>query len=185
LRIVAGTARRINLVSPKGLNTRPTSDIAKEGLFNILSTVIQGSRFLDLFCGSGAIGLEALSRGAKQAILVESSRHAIEATLQNIEKTRLAAQLMEMPVITAINKLSANNQIFDIIFLDPPYDTNILTEALQILSTTNLLAKNGTIIAETDIMHKETISLPDVFQLIDSRNYGRTCFLFFNWKAEV
>jgi len=182
MRIIAGTVRRTNLIAPKGLNTRPTSDMAKEGLFNILSAKIYGACFLDLFCGSGAIGLEALSRGAKEAVFIENTKTAIAAVSQNLKKTKLQnAQILEMPAEKAISKLAANGRMFDIIFMDPPYDTMLITQTLIQLAEANLLAKMGIIIAETDSsMHKENlIDTPSTFQLTDTRIYGRTCFLFY------
>jgi len=185
MRVISGSARRVHLTAPKGLNTRPTADMAKESLFNIISAEIHGVRFLDLFCGSGAIGLEALSRGAREAVFVENAKPAIAATLQNIEKTKLAqyAKLLEMPAEKAINTLDASGSSFDIIFLDPPYDTNLLTQTLNHLARTSLLCETGIIIAETDSKSHEAspIPTPSVFELTGTRIYGRTCFLFFTW----
>ena len=183
MRVVAGSARRTNLVAPKGLDTRPTGDMAKENLFNILSETIRGTRFLDLFCGSGAIGLEALSRGAKEAIFVEHAKPAIAATMQNLQKTGLTAnaQILEMPVAKAIEKLATSGHKFDIIFMDPPYDTSLLVETLAQLDTCNILAEMGMIVAETDsgLYEQAQIIIPPPLELIDTRFYGRTCFLFF------
>jgi len=183
MRIIAGRAKGTSLIAPKGLNTRPTADMAKESLFNIISTDIRDTHFLDLFCGSGAIGLEALSRGAKEAVFVESSRPAIAATMQNVEKTKLApfAELLQMPAAKAIDKLAARGRSFDIIFLDPPYDTNLLTQTLNHLAKTNLLSKTGILIAETDskINAENPILTPKELELINTRIYGRTCFLFY------
>jgi len=162
--------------------------MAKEGLFNMISSNIHGASFLDLFCGSGAIGLEALSRGAKEAVFVESAKPAIESTRYNIEKTRLSdsAKLMEMPVTKAIEKLESGKYCFDIIFLDPPYDTDLLTQTLNILTATNLLAPDGIIIAETDSKLSQEIAknIPDKLKLTETRTYGRTCFLFYQ-RGEV
>ena len=200
LRIIAGSARRTNLTAPKGTSTRPTADMAKEGLFNIIAGEIPGSRFLDLFCGSGAIGLEALSRRASEAVLVESAKAAIAAARQNITKTKLPAQLLEMPVANAIEKLAAQGRVFDIIFIDPPYETSLLAETLRQLAEINLLAPGGMIIAEIDSKIPAP-AVPDAwasslefeprrssdfkrpvsveFELVDTRTYGRTCFLFY------
>jgi len=187
MRIISGSARRVNLTAPKGLYTRPTADMAKESLFNIISAEIRGTQFLDLFCGSGAIGLEALSRGAKEAVFVENFKPAIAATLQNLEKTKLTqhAQLLEMSVEKAIDKLDISGCSFDIIFLDPPYDTNLLTQTLNHLAKTHLLCETGIIIAETDsgAYEPSQVLAPSVFELSDTRTYGRTCFLFYKWRA--
>ena len=180
MRIVAGTAGRTVLVAPKGHNTRPTSDIARESLFNIISANIVGARFLDLFCGSGAVGLEALSRGAAEVVLVDSQKLAIQAALQNLNKTKLCgAQVMESTAQRAIAKLSSAGRIFDFIFLDPPYDTDLLEQTMQQLCNTSLLANTGMIIAETD--SKLAVPPPPAaFTLVDSRKYGRTSFLLYS-----
>jgi len=169
------------LVAPKGLNTRPTPDMAKEGLFNIISEHVPGAVVLDLFCGSGAIGLEALSRGGLAAVFVDSSRHAIEALAQNIEKTKLVqfCTVMQISMAKAIHKLSIDGHRFDIIFLDPPYETDLLRQTLESLAATDLLADNGLIIAETDSKFGESVPEVKAFTLTDTRCYGRTCFLFY------
>lgn len=187
MRIIAGTARRVGLVAPKGLDTRPTADMAKENLFNIIAADIRGARFLDLFCGSGAIGLEALSRGAEAAVLVDSAKPAIAATKQNLEKSRLTqqAEVLEMPVTKAIDTLDMGKRVFDIIFLDPPYDTALLSQTLAQLAATGLLSETGVIIAETDAKLYEKANemnqanVPKALVLTDMRVYGRTCFLFY------
>ena len=173
MRIIAGTARRTALAAPKGLDTRPTSDMAKEGLFNILTGDIRDTRFLDLFSGSGAVGLEALSRGAKEAVFVENAAPAIAALMQNMEKTRLTGEVLKMSVAKAIDALHGRQ--FDIIFMDPPYDTNLLTRTLDKLANANILAESGIIVAETD---SKPPAVPDVFEVTDTRTYGRCCFMF-------
>ena len=179
MRIIAGTAGRTALIAPKGLDTRPTSDMAKESLFNILAGEICGARFLDLFSGSGAIGLEALSRGAEEAVFVENAAPAIAALLQNMDKTRLTGEVMKMPISKAIDSLSAAGRQFDIIFMDPPYDTNLLQQTLGKLADANILAKDGILVAETDSKQCPT---PEVFELTDKRIYGRCCFLFYSQR---
>jgi len=186
MRIVAGLAKRVNLVAPQGTHTRPTSDMAKESLFNIISANVRGARVLDLFCGSGAIGLEALSRGAAHAVFVDNAQPAINATLQNIEKTRLAhlAELVKLPAAQAISKLSATGRAFDIIFMDPPYETELLKEMLCLIAKANILAKDGMIIAETDtkLNVANPVDLPAELCLTDTRVYGRACFLFYEYE---
>ena len=185
MRIVAGTARRAVLVAPAGQNTRPTSDMAREGLFNILSASIAGARFLDLFCGSGAVGLEALSRGASEAVLVDQHKSAIAATLQNLKKTGLAgAEVMEATAQKAIAKLASAGRTFNFIFLDPPYDTHLLEQTLQQISHVSLLEYSGMIIAETD-SKLAVPATPPGFTLVDSRKYGRTSFLLYTHESEL
>jgi len=159
--------------------------MAKENLFNILAPHVRGARFLDLFCGSGAIGIEALSRGAQEAVFVESAKPALTATKQNLEKTKLLplADILTVPVQRAIDLLSDEKRCFDIIFLDPPYETELLIQTLKHLSKTNLLVPDGIIIAETDAKFNDISGAPREFVLIDKRLYGRTCFLFYKWAV--
>ena len=169
MRVIAGSAKRIALSAPKGLNTRPTSDRAKESLFNIISVKIAGARFLDVFCGSGAIGIEALSRGAKEAVFIDNDVNAIKSLNENLIKTKLHAEILQMPVEKAIKKLTAEKRQFDIIFLDPPYGSEIFMQP-------RLLAENGLLVAETESELKITL---DNLHLFDTRVYGRTKFLFY------
>ncbi len=123
MRVIAGKARRTNLKCIEGMSTRPTTDRIKETLFNMLSQDIYGSHFLDLFSGSGAIGIEALSRGAESATFVENNRQAVRCIEENLAKTRLASQatVLAMDCASAILRLKTRQQPFDIIFMDPPY----------------------------------------------------------------
>lgn len=181
MRVIAGSARRTILTAPEGLNTRPTSDRAKESLFSILGEKIRDAHVLDIFCGSGAIGIEALSRGAAKAVFVDNSAAAIKATQANLSKTRLAGEVLQLNATKAIQKLSADSRAFDIIFLDPPYDTNLLTQTLEALSGFGLLDEGCLIIAETD--SKESPQIPAAFAVESTRIYGRTKFIFFNTRA--
>ena len=190
MRVIAGTARRIPLSAPKGMTTRPTSDRAKESLFNILAGRISDARFLDLFCGSGAIGIEALSRGASAITFVDNSKFSQTAVSENLGKTKMnqsEVQILRMNASSAIRQLNQAHRQYDIIFLDPPYDmrgTNFLAETLQVLADTALLAKDGLLIAETDTrtgakFANDDLQLP--FIQSDMRTCGQTCFLFFEW----
>jgi 16S rRNA (guanine966-N2)-methyltransferase len=165
------------LVAPSGDSTRPTADRAKEGLFDILGARVSGARFLDIFCGSGSVGIEALSRGAKEAVFVENSPSAIKAVKENLAKTRLAdsAQIMEMTAEKAISRLAGENRRFEIIFLDPPYAKNFLPQVLEQITRAEILAQDGILIAETDSAEK--IDADEI------RVYGRTKFLFY--KREI
>lgn len=125
MRVISGTARGHKLTAPGGKNTRPTGDRMKEDLFNILAPEVGGAYFLDLYCGSGAIGIEALSRGADSAVFVDESEDAIAVTKENLAKTRLSdrAEVLLMSDKTAQEKLA--DRVFDIIFMDPPYNSGI------------------------------------------------------------
>ncbi len=151
MQVVAGSARRIQLKTPPGLDTRPTSGQIKETLFNILQPRIQGCRFLDLFAGSGAIGIEALSRGARAAVFVDLSRQAQLCIKDNLARTRLAdrARLIPREAQAAVKQLGAEKgEPFDMIFLDPPYDGGCEEQVLKEILAADLLAEGGWIIIE-------------------------------------
>ena len=150
MRVIAGSARRLQLVTVPGLDTRPTTDKIKETLFNILQPRLGGARFLDLFSGSGAIGIEALSRGAAEAVLVDNDRRAVSCIKKNLEHTRLeaGAQVLPFDVMAAISRLHREGRKFDLIFLDPPYRKNLEKDVLAGLAAAGLLEEDGWIIAE-------------------------------------
>lgn len=150
MRIIAGSRKSIRLMTPKGMHTRPTMDRTKETLFNIISTNLPGSRFLDLFSGSGAVGLEALSRGAEYVILVEKDRAAANCIKDNIRITKfeLQARLMNVDTIKALAMLELEQKQFDIIFMDPPFNKQLETEVMIKLSNSTLLHEDTLIIIE-------------------------------------
>ncbi|WP_434309044.1 16S rRNA (guanine(966)-N(2))-methyltransferase RsmD [Hominifimenecus sp. rT4P-3] len=150
MRVIAGTARRLNLVTAPGLQTRPTTDRIKETLFNILQPEIPGCRFLDLFAGSGGIGIEALSRGAKEAVFVENNRKAAACIQQNLSFTHLSeqARVLETDVLTALARLEREGQAFSVIFLDPPYDKGWEQKVFSFLHDSCLTDEDTLIVVE-------------------------------------
>lgn len=150
MRVIAGTARSIQLKTVEGMDTRPTTDRIKETLFNILQMDIQGSNFLDLFSGSGAIGIEALSRGGASAVFVENSKKVCECIRENLTKTKLSdkAIVMETDVLTAINRLNSKGKVYDTVFMDPPYSLGIEASVLSALYNSQLIDEYTTIIIE-------------------------------------
>ena len=150
MRIISGNLRGRRLRAPDGLSTRPTSDRLREALFNIISSDVPGSRFLDVCAGSGAVGLEALSRGAESAVFVEQSRRALALLEENIEHCGVgsAARIMPKEAVAALKGMAAGDQEFDIVFLDPPYDAGIYTQALRILGMSTLVAPEGLVVVE-------------------------------------
>jgi 16S rRNA (guanine966-N2)-methyltransferase len=163
MRVIAGSARSLPLKTIEGLETRPTTDRIKETLFNMLQTEISGCRFLDLYSGSGAIGIEALSRGAKEAYFVERSKECVECIKYNLKFTHLEdrAVVMEQDVLSALNRIS-QSEPFDIVFMDAPYRTGADREVLAALSASKLVDEYSTIIVEealdTDFSYVEEIS---------------------------
>ncbi|MBP3729022.1 MAG: 16S rRNA (guanine(966)-N(2))-methyltransferase RsmD [Lachnospiraceae bacterium] len=162
MQVIAGTARRILLKTLPGDHTRPTSDRVKETLFNILQPRIPGCRFLDLFAGCGGIAIEALSRGAKEAVLVDNNRRACEIIRENLAWTHLAekALLWQTDAAAAVKRLTDRGERFDIIFLDPPYDGGWEMLVLPLLAQSSLLAPEGLIVLETRVQRE----LPELEQ---------------------
>lgn len=150
MRVIAGSARRLLLKTVDGLDTRPTTDRIKETLFNMLNSSLPGSRFLDLFSGSGAIAIEALSRGAEQATLVEMNKKAITCIKDNLSHTHLEekARVMAMDVLSAIRMLEGQNEVFDYIYMDPPYRKELEREVLFALAHSPLISEDTVIIVE-------------------------------------
>lgn len=137
MRVIAGKARRLPLRTVPGLDTRPTTDRIKETLFNILQNDLYGIRFLDIFSGSGGIGIEALSRGASEAYFIENARAAVECIRSNLEFTRLAdsARVYSCDVMTALARMEGERP-FQIIFMDPPYGKELERRVLEYISET-------------------------------------------------
>ena len=185
LRIISGKAKGTKLNTLEGLDTRPTLDRIKESLFNILQDKIYDSKVLDLFAGSGALGLEMLSRGAKEAILCDSSYKAIQIIKDNVNRTHFGKQveIISKDYKKALNMLK--DEKFDIIFLDPPYKTKFDIQALEIIIENNILTQEGIIIIETD--HKqeryEMLKKMDI-NVYDLRSYGRVSLFFLNRKEK-
>lgn len=164
MRVIAGSARRLNLVAPKGMSTRPTSDKVKETLFNIIAPRLYDINFLDLFAGSGGIGIEALSRGAKKAVFIEKDKAAIACIRKNLETTRFSeiAEVIPYDVLSSLYNLSSK-EAFDIVFMDPPYDMGLEKQALTILGSSKLINEDSLIIVEasidTDFSYVEELGL--------------------------
>ncbi len=152
MRVIAGTARSMPLKTIRGMDTRPTTDKIKETLFNILQTDVCGCRFLDLFSGSGAIAIEALSRGAAHAVLVEQNGKAAECIRENLIFTRTAdrAEVYRCDVLTALRRLEGQKP-FDIIFMDPPYHHELEHQVLASLADSSLADEYTVIVVEASL----------------------------------
>ncbi|MBK6314944.1 MAG: 16S rRNA (guanine(966)-N(2))-methyltransferase RsmD [Blastocatellia bacterium] len=150
MRIISGQLRGRRLRAPEGRATRPTSDRVREALFNILSSRIGGAAFLDVCAGSGAVGLEALSRGAEKAVFVEHSRRALEHLEANIEHCGVASQSRIIPkeAVAALKALIGRGEQFDVVYVDPPYDADLYPTILQLLGLSELVAADGVVIVE-------------------------------------
>jgi len=185
MRVIAGIAKGHKLFAPSGLKVRPTSDRVKEALFSILSDKVQGSLALDLFAGSGALGIEALSRGSAGCIFVESDRRAVAAIEKNLQKTNFQAkaEILKSSASEALDRLFTRGQRFDLIFLDPPYRIRHteLKEILEKLSSKKLIKPAGKVVLE----HSSKINIIEILELVglcaDScKKYGDTCLTFYS-----
>lgn len=152
MRVIAGTRRSMPLKTPAGTDTRPTQDRTKETLFNVLQNDVYGSEFLDLFAGSGAIGIEALSRGAAHATMVENGRNAIACIKENLRFTRFIedATLIEADVINALDRLRVHAD-FDIIFMDPPYEGGYEEPVFRMLAGMPNVTEDTIIVLEASL----------------------------------
>lgn len=186
MRIISGLMRGTKLFTLEGLDTRPTLDRVKEALFNILQYELQDAVVLDLFAGSGALSLEAISRGAQKSILCDFSHEAIEIIKKNIQKTRTEDKtvVLHMHYGKALEKLKQEKQKVNIVFLDPPYDSNFAEDAAKKIIEFELLENNGIIIIETDQKEKVLKETNDkLLEIYDIRKYGRISLLFLKRKG--
>ena len=180
MRVIAGTRRSIRLKTIKGDDVRPTTDRIKETLFNMLNPYLADCTFLDLFSGSGAIGIEALSRGASQAVLVEQDREALACLKDNLKITRFTkeARLLESDVFFALKRLEAEGKPFDLIFMDPPYNKELEKRVLETLANSCLADEDTMIIveasAQTSFSYVEALG----FYIQKEKSYGSNKHIF-------
>ena len=183
MRIISGKARGTKLYTLDGTATRPTLDRVKESLFNIIQNDIEDSTVLDLFSGSGTIGLEFLSRGAKRAVLCDNSKDAIKIIKQNVQKTHFEekVEVYNMEFTKLVERLQ--NQKFDIIYIDPPYATDFIKISLEKIIEYELVNENTKIIVETDDETRilNQIEKMDV-EITDKRKYGRATIIFLKYR---
>ena len=180
IRVIAGVCKGRLLKTPPNWPGRPTADRVKEALFNILSPVLPGSKFLDLFAGSGNVGIEALSRGAESVFFVEQDRRAVKAIFENLSALSLknGARVLPADVFAAIKRLARAGECFDLIFLDPPYERHLERPALEKIAGSGLLKPGGIIIAESS--KREVLpSRIDSLVLVRQEKYGDTMLTFF------
>ena len=188
MRVISGSARHLLLKSPAGWETRPTADKYKETLFNVLQSYLYSdTEFLDLFSGSGAIGIEALSRGAKHAVFVERSKQALSCIADNLKSTHLTdrAHVIAGDALSALYQLQGK-YVFDIVFMDPPYGMELEKEALSFLSSSSLIRSDTVLIAEvsndTDLSYLRdgTLGL-EIFKI---KQYKTNSHVFIRRKDE-
>lgn len=178
MRVIAGEAKGRKLLSVPGQATRPITDRVKESLFNILGGQVVNALFLDLFAGTGSVGIEALSRGARRAVFVERNRQALKVIVKNLKMTGLAdrAQVVSSDVFKFLKKEFGEK--FDIIYIAPPQYKGLWAKTLLALEERELLANEGLIIAQ---IHPKESAFLDLkwLQLADQRKYGSTLLCFY------
>jgi len=179
MRIIGGTFKGKKLISIRGAAIRPTADRVKESIFNILATQIPGASVLDFFAGTGALGIEALSRGAENAVFIDSSTSAVKTIQKNIIACRAdtRARVIRWDIFKNMNCLQPEFPAYDLVFMDPPYNKNIIGPTIKNLIKRNVLKSSATIIIE----HSITEPIPDGLsgiELTDQRTYGKTLVSF-------
>lgn len=180
MRVITGTAKGNRLKSLKGMETRPTLDRVKESLFNIIGSRVIDTEFLDLFAGTGAIGIEAISRGAKHALFVETNPRAVKIIRENLEITGLADQgeIMAADVEMALKAVANADRKFDMIFMDPPYLKKLGQKTLTSLMQFGVLTKNGLVIVESSKMDELPLQ-EGPLKMVRQEKYGDTTLTFY------
>lgn len=179
MRVISGALKGRRLVAPAGITTRPTADRIKESVFNILADTTRNKRVLDLFAGTGALGIEALSRGATVAFFIDQSNAALSAIRRNIRDLKLddRARVIRWNILKNLNCLISERQGFDLIFMDPPYETNAVAATLTALASSGALAPGARVVIEHSV--NESITAPiDEMVLADQRRFGKTLVSF-------
>ncbi|HET8977489.1 MAG TPA: 16S rRNA (guanine(966)-N(2))-methyltransferase RsmD [Solirubrobacteraceae bacterium] len=170
MRVIAGTYGGRDLVAPRGRATRPTSDRVREALFSILGETVPGARVLDLFAGSGALAIEALSRGAAEATLVDDAPAAIGAIRRNLEALGVQAEVVRAPALRFLRSAQRRAREYDLVFLDPPYRQSPLLGRELTEALVPILTDDGRVVAESDRRSPLRLEL----ELLDERHYGDT-----------
>lgn len=185
MRIIRGTLKGRRLATPKGSQTRPTSDRIKESIFDILAGEIEGRSVLDLYAGTGNLGIEALSRGAKKIVFVEKGRQALQLITKNLSRCGMTgcAETLPKDVLRAIGILKQRGECFDLIFIDPPYERGLIQKTLMKLKSQRIYHEDSILI----LQHDRREPLPEglnEFHLIRQRKIGDTLISFLSPKKE-
>ncbi len=188
MRIITGKARGVRLTAPQGETTRPTSERAKEAVFSMLQFELSGAKVLDLFAGSGQMGLEAISRGAACAVFCDRDANAVNVIRSNSLKTKLAPQceIYASDYISLLKKFR-KKRIFDLVFLDPPYALGAIPQALRLLQEYGLLRDGAKIVCEsadsTDVFGEDT-ALQNSFECLRVSHYGVAFVTVLQYRAD-
>ena len=183
MRVISGKVRGLKLNAPKNQDVRPTTDRVKENLFNMISSYIMDSNILDLFAGTGSLGIECLSRGAKNCVFVDISKESIAIVKSNIKKARVENEstVLNLDFKDAVSRLQGQKSKFDVIFMDPPYYKEMFVDALEKIDNANLLDEDGIIVVE----HDTKDILPDKVNRLEKtkdKKYGNTTLTFYKME---
>ena len=184
MRIIAGSIKGRQLKAPKGRRLRPTAARVKEALFNILPHDLSGFRVLDLFAGTGNLSVEALSRGAAEAVLIDAATEAGKVIRENLRAVGFSdkAKVWVAPVLKSTQLLARRGERFDLIFLDPPYEKDWVGKTLRAVAQEGLLRETGILVVEHSVREKVEKDYPPL-RLSDQRRYGTTLLSFFEHCA--
>ena len=185
MRIISGSARGRKILSPEGMGTRPTLDRIKEAIFNIIQSRVRGARVIDVFAGTGSLGLEAASRGAEKCYLIDKGEVTYKLLQQNIVNLKFqdVCTSFNMDSYEALRNFAKKAEEFDLIFIDPPYLKDMIPGAVDEIFKGNLLKKDGLIVSKID-------TCEDIYQgngeiiLVNSRKYGNTTICFYRFKED-
>ena len=177
MRVISGLAKGVNLLTPDGLSTRPTADRVKEAMFSIIQFELPGAHVLDLFGGTGQLGIEAMSRGAKDAVFVDAQSSACNLIRENLKRTKMEqqARIVRADYLTFLKNCQEK---FDIILLDPPYAEVFLENSLKMITEIDILQTNGIIVAERPVEKDLPWDYPGLFRSKDYK-YGKTLLTVF------
>jgi len=183
MRIITGKARGLKLTTPKNMDVRPTSDRVKESLFNIIGTKIVGTRVLDLFAGTGNLGLEAWSRGAEKVVFIDESQASLRLVRSNITKAKAEKEtkVLKGNAVKVIADLVAKGERFDFIFCDPPYNKGLPAQIIEQVAKYDIVAPGGYLVVEHS-QHEILPELPIKLEIIRSEKYGETLISFLRCK---
>ncbi len=182
MRVIAGTARSLKLKTTPGDATRPTTDKTKETLFNVLQSSLPGSVFVDLYSGSGAIGIEALSRGAKRAYFIENSHAAYQCIIDNLHHTHLEENAVVLKKDALFALQTSINEEIDVLFMDPPYHTHAEREVIKIAITSPYVTEDTLIVAETDLNDDYAYLSELGIEIIKEKRYKTSRHIFMRIK---
>ncbi|MBE6054924.1 MAG: 16S rRNA (guanine(966)-N(2))-methyltransferase RsmD [Clostridium sartagoforme] len=183
MRIIAGKARGRKILPPATMETRPTLDRVKESMFSIIQNYIPESVVVDVFAGTGSLGLEAASRGAKEVYLIDKSNTTFPILKQNVENLKFqdCCFPINLDSYDALESLSKKGKVFDIIFIDPPYCKEMIPKAVEIIKENGLLKKDGVIVTKIDSIEEIYEGYKDI-KLLKSKKYGNTTVCIYNYE---